>query len=268
MLNFKSLAEGLFLEVSKNDPIPELNRKQNNLGIFLIGHPAAGKSTFFSNFIKPKQKNVKHFSSDDLSVLRRKAAGEEEQLTKYKPGTSVVMRKYLRNFLSSGNNFVMDTTGENKENVKIVFEEAKKHEYDIIFIHLLTPAPKAVQRIKQRQKQGDQDYDDSDIPSDSDEFAGFDVETLKKKDQPDPRPPTEMPYAKDLYTKEKTHLNNFDSTKIFSTKQSRDLMRRYGSWNHDSYYLTVDVGDGEFWFFKYENGELLMRKGSKYVPIN
>ena len=55
-------------ESSKNDPIPELNRIQEKLGIVLLGIPGAGKSTFARKRILPFQKNIKTFSTDDVSL--------------------------------------------------------------------------------------------------------------------------------------------------------------------------------------------------------
>jgi GTPase SAR1 family protein len=38
-------------EYSKNDPIPEINRMKEKLGIVLLGLPGSGKSTFANKFI-------------------------------------------------------------------------------------------------------------------------------------------------------------------------------------------------------------------------
>ena len=46
-------------EHSKNDPIPEINRMQEKLGIILLGLPGSGKSTFAS-LVTHKFKMSKH----------------------------------------------------------------------------------------------------------------------------------------------------------------------------------------------------------------
>lgn len=269
-MEFAELAESLFLEVSKNDPIPELNRKSEKLGIFLIGHSGAGKSTYFKNHIKPKIQNVKVFSSDDISVLRRKKDDEEDQLRKRKSGTSVVVRDWLLNFLNTGNNFVWDTTGENEQNIKPVFELARNYGYDLIFIHLLTPAPEAVERVRQRNKTGEFDDTELDIPKDKEEFAGFDRETLKKLKQKDIQPETGMEYVMDLYGVDPEEIERgvFNvEDKVLSTTQSKKLLNTYGDYPYDNYYLVVYVGDYEYLYLKYENGELKVRKGDRYEAV-
>lgn len=68
----KKFIEYISEEVSKNDPIPEINRIKNGIGIILLGTPGSGKSTFINNFILPKNSSFKKFSTDDVSLLYTK----------------------------------------------------------------------------------------------------------------------------------------------------------------------------------------------------
>jgi len=63
--NFQKFNE----EYSKNDPIPEINRMKEKLGIILLGLPGSGKSTFANRFIIPHNPNIRTFSTDDVSYM-------------------------------------------------------------------------------------------------------------------------------------------------------------------------------------------------------
>ena len=54
-------------ENSKNSPIPELYQS-NKLGIIMLGLPGSGKSTFAREVILPINRNIKIFSTDDVSL--------------------------------------------------------------------------------------------------------------------------------------------------------------------------------------------------------
>jgi predicted kinase len=58
------------VEKSKNDPIPEIYN--DKLCIILLGAPGVGKSTFINNYILTKNKNIKVFSTDDISLILTK----------------------------------------------------------------------------------------------------------------------------------------------------------------------------------------------------
>jgi predicted ABC-type ATPase len=118
-------------ESSKNDPIPELNRIQERLGIVLLGIPGAGKSTFARKRILPFQKNIKTFSTDDVSLRFTKDP------SKYHIGSAELNIEYLKNFMDSGQNFVYDTTGANDKSVFEICNKAKKSGYHLIFILVL-----------------------------------------------------------------------------------------------------------------------------------
>ena len=118
-------------ESSKNDPIPELNRIQERLGIVLLGIPGAGKSTFAKKRILPFQKNIKTFSTDDVSLRFTKDP------SKYHIGSAELNIEYLKNFMDSGQNFVYDTTGANDKSVFEICNKAKKSGYHLIFILVL-----------------------------------------------------------------------------------------------------------------------------------
>ena len=145
-------------ESSKNDPIPELNRIQEKLGIVLLGIPGAGKSTFARKRILPFQKKIKTFSTDDVSLRFTKDP------SKYHIGSAELNIEYLKNFMNSGQNFVYDTTGSNDKAVFEVCNKAKRYGYHLIFILVLVDLDTAKkQNIKRSELGGhmaDEDYID------------------------------------------------------------------------------------------------------------
>jgi predicted ABC-type ATPase len=145
-------------ELSKNDPIPELNRIQNKLGIILLGIPGAGKSTFAKKRIMPLQKNIKSFSTDDVSLKFTKDP------SKYHMGSAELNIGYLKKYISTGQNFIYDTTGANDRSVFEVCKLAKNEDYKLIFILVLIDLESAKkQNIKRGELGGhmaDQEYID------------------------------------------------------------------------------------------------------------
>ena len=143
-------------EWSKNDPIPELTRESEKLGIILLGVPGSGKSTFANTYIKPHNKNIKMFSTDDVSLLFTKDS------SKYHMGSSELNLKYLDNYIQTGQNFVYDTTGSNQQGVFKVSKTARKVGYKLIFILLLTDLETAKRQNMMRGQKGghmaDEDY--------------------------------------------------------------------------------------------------------------
>ncbi len=119
-------------ELSKNDPIPELSRANSRLGIILFGPPAVGKSTFFKNYILPRCKNLKSFSSDDISFL---ITGDHNDR---KSGSSLLTVKKLKNYIKTGQNYVYDTTGKDDSNILSICDISRKFKYKIIFIHVFS----------------------------------------------------------------------------------------------------------------------------------
>ena len=125
--NFQKFNE----EHSKNDPIPEINRMQEKLGIVLLGLPGSGKSTFAKSFIKPHNPNIKTFSTDDVSYMFTR------DKSKYYSGASEMNIKSLKSYMRIGQNFIYDTTGSNDINVFEITKEARKHGYRLLFILIL-----------------------------------------------------------------------------------------------------------------------------------
>jgi predicted ABC-type ATPase len=143
-------------EWSKNDPIPELTRESEKLGIILLGVPGSGKSTFANTYIKPHNRNIKMFSTDDVSLLFTKDS------SKYHMGSSELNLKYLDNYIQTGQNFVYDTTGSNQQGVFKVSKTARKVGYKLVFILLLTDLETAKRQNMMRGQKGghmaDEDY--------------------------------------------------------------------------------------------------------------
>ena len=117
-------------EVSKNDPIPEIQRI-DKLGIILLGTPGIGKSTFIKNFISPKRGDIKVFSTDDVSLTMTKSPDV------YYPKASELNLDRLLTFIESGKPFIYDTTGTNLQNIERIWRESKSNDFTTIFIHLI-----------------------------------------------------------------------------------------------------------------------------------
>lgn len=116
--------------ISKNHPIQELDIKEK-LGIVLLGTPGSGKSTFTKNVILPINRNIKSFSTDDVSL---RLSGDPKI---YNKRASRLNLSYLDNYIKTGQNFIYDTTGANQAAVFDVCKQAYKNGYRIIFILLL-----------------------------------------------------------------------------------------------------------------------------------
>ena len=141
-------------EVSKNDPIPEVLRYSNGLGIILLGTPGAGKSTFINNFIMPRNLKFKSFSTDDVSLMFTKDP------QKYYQGSSDLNIERLLLFLKSGQNFIYDTTGAQDKNVFDIVKSSRKFGYKIIFIQVIVDIETAKRQNLQRNRTVDEHYID------------------------------------------------------------------------------------------------------------
>ena len=144
-------------EFSKNDPIPEINMKER-LGIILLGIPGAGKSTFVEKAITKRNRNIKSFSTDDISF---KFTGDRN---KFHPSSAELNITYLKNYISTGQNFIYDTTGANDRAVFDVCKQANKNNYKIIFVLILIDLNTAKKQNAMRGERGghtaDEDYID------------------------------------------------------------------------------------------------------------
>ena len=138
-------------EWSKNDPIPELNKK-SKLGIILLGAPGVGKSTFVKNFIHPRNFNIKTFSTDDVSLMFTKDPNA------YHKGSSELNLNRLRGFMKSGQSFIYDTTGTQEENIINITQKARENGYDVIFIHIIAPLDVSIKQNLGRDRQVPEDY--------------------------------------------------------------------------------------------------------------
>ena len=198
-------------EYSKNDPIPEINRMKEKLGIILLGLPGSGKSTFANRFIVPHNPNIKTFSTDDVSYMFTK------DKSKYYKGASELNITSLKNYMKSGQNFIYDTTGSNDINVFEVTRDAHKYGYKIMFILIL-----------------------------------IDVDTAKSQNRK--RGMTGGHLADDEY------IDHVYSTQLMTTKSYLKYVKP------DSFYVVLNK-DGNYKYYKYDNGELKKRKVDKYVSF-
>ena len=198
-------------EYSKNDPIPEINRMQEKLGIVLLGLPGSGKSTFAKRFIVPHNPNTKTFSTDDVSYLFTK------DKSKFHTGSTELNIKSLKSYMKSGNNFIYDTTGSNDINVFEVTRDAHKLGYKIIFILILIDIDTAKSQNKKRGMTGGHLVDDD-------------------------------------------YIDYVYSTQLQTTKNYLKYIKP------DNFYVVLNK-DGNYKYYKFDNGELKKRKVDKYVSF-
>jgi predicted kinase len=149
-----SFYEFIYEEFSKNDPVPEISRQKSKLGIILLGLPGAGKSTFIKDFILPRNSQFKSFSTDDVSLLYTKDPN------KYHEKSSILNIEKLSKFITTGQNFIYDTTGAHERNIFRIVNEARKQKYTVIFIQLISDVETAKQRNLSRQRVVSDEYID------------------------------------------------------------------------------------------------------------
>jgi len=138
-------------EHSKNDPIPEINR-ENKLSIILLGAPGVGKSTFITNNILSKNRNIKIFSTDDISLTFTKDPNV------YKSNSSELNIKRLMSYIKTGRSYIYDTTGTQKDNITNVILESKKYDYTIILIQIMGTLDLSIKQNKMRNRTVPFDY--------------------------------------------------------------------------------------------------------------
>jgi predicted ABC-type ATPase len=198
-------------EYSKNDPIPEINRMKEKLGIVLLGLPGSGKSTFANRFITPHNKNIKTFSTDDVSYMFTK------DKSKFHKGSSELNITSLKSYIRSGQNFIYDTTGSNDIGVFEVTRDAHKYGYKIMFILILIDIETAKSQNKKRGMTGGHTADDDYI---------------------------DYVYSNQLQT-------------------TRNYLKYV---KPDAFYVVLNK-DGNYKYYKFDNGELKKRKVDKYVSF-
>lgn len=150
------LLEQILVEVSKNDPIPEITRMKDHLAIIVVGPPASGKSTFVNNFIMPRNPDIKSFNPDDVYSL---ITGDPTR-SKNIPGVDDVglTSKYLESYIRSGKNFVYDSTGNTVPRIQGIINLARENNYIVIICHLFAPKHIGSARNQQRIRHVDEDY--------------------------------------------------------------------------------------------------------------
>jgi predicted ABC-type ATPase len=201
----------MITEHSKNNPIPEINKMKEKLGIVLLGLPGSGKSTFAKNFIATHNQNIKTFSTDDVSYLFTK------DKSKFHVGSSELNINSLKYYMKSGQNFIYDTTGSNDINIFEVTTDARNYGYKIMFILILIDVDTAKSQNKKRAITGGHLADDE-------------------------------------------YIDNVYSSQLKTTKSYLKYIKP------DSFYVVLNK-DGNYKYYKFDNGELKKRKVDKYVSF-
>jgi len=219
-------------EVSKNEPIPEIIGIDRGLAIFLIGSPGIGKSYFVKNHIHTKNRNIKDFSTDDVSLLYTKDPnvyyrGKELPDGSRTPNASEMNLRKMEKFMETGQNFIYDTTGAGKEftdkgfeHIKEIFDNAKSNGYKIVFIHLLSTLETSIKQDQLRDRHVEPHY-------------------------------IQWAYAKQMG-------GEIDGQKVEGN------MQRYKALNPDAYYLVTSI-DKKYKFYKFIDGKLAVRKNDRYI---
>jgi predicted kinase len=228
----KEYNQFLLEEVSKNEPIPEIIGVDRGLAVFLIGAPGIGKSYFVKNHIHSKNRNIKDFSTDDVSLLYTKDPNvyykgrEKEEGGRTKNASQLNLLK-MDKFMKTGQNFIYDTTGSGKEytdrgyeHIKEIYDSARENGYKIVFIHLLSTLQTSIEQDKLRDRHVDPNY-------------------------------IQWAYAKQ-------QGGEVDGVKVEGNIQ------RYKSLNPDAYYLVTSI-DQKYKFYKFIDGKLAVRKNDRYV---
>ena len=139
-------------EHSKNDPIKEITNNNGKIAIVLMGSPGVGKSFFIENYILNKNRNIKIFSTDDVSLTLNKDPN------KYHKGSSELNIKRLKMYARNGGSFIFDTTGTHRESVSEIVELTKENNYDLIFIHIMGTLDMSIRQNSKRERNVDIDY--------------------------------------------------------------------------------------------------------------
>jgi intein/homing endonuclease/predicted kinase len=103
-------------------------------------------STFAKNYITDKNRNIKIFSTDDVSLTMSKNPNI------YHKGSSELNLRKLSMFIKSGGSFIYDTTGVKKENVESVTKEARDNGYNVVYIHLVGTLDLSLKQNLQRER--------------------------------------------------------------------------------------------------------------------
>jgi predicted kinase len=114
--------------------------------IFMIGAPAAGKST-------TRQKLFPTYPVIDPDEIKKGLDGYDPK----KPWlvhsqSKKISREMFVSYLEKGVSFVYDTTGGNVERMTKEIGEAKEKGYQIILLHVSAPLNECLKRNRQRER--------------------------------------------------------------------------------------------------------------------
>jgi len=139
----------IFEEFSKNDPIKEARDGVKTMFV-LAGVPGVGKSTFIKNSFYLK--DVKSFSSDDISLLIHKDPNIHD------PKSGEWNRKRMITFMKTGQSFIYDTTGAYVEHILEISKQAMLNDYRLVFIYLVAPLETSLKQNMARDRQAEEDF--------------------------------------------------------------------------------------------------------------
>ena len=141
--------------VLKNEEEALKNIKADKKMLVIDGLPGSGKSTIINSILK-NDKNLYYTpDSDDIKAMFAQVYrnGEGADLV-HRASSTILKKEILPRVFKQGKNLIYQTTG-GSVNINNIILQAKKHGYQIDFIHINTPKDLSVQRsISRFEKTG------------------------------------------------------------------------------------------------------------------
>lgn len=161
------------LEGSGTGAIPQVNQMRSGLAVFVFGPPMSGKTTFVRSYLgsptnttvsadkdvlpgssirTPYGVDYKLFNSDTVSTLSTRDPSVR------RAGSTEITKKLVLNYISTGKNFVHDSTGNNVSGVQELVEACRNNGYKVLFIHVISDEDFAYARGANRPRAVSDDY--------------------------------------------------------------------------------------------------------------
>lgn len=114
--------------------------------VFLIGPPAAGKST-------TRQKLYPEYIVIDPDEIKKTLPGyDPKNPSKVHTLSKILARKQFEKAIAGNKSFVYDTTGGNKERMLREMQEARERGFQIVILQVTCPLEECLKRNKARER--------------------------------------------------------------------------------------------------------------------
>lgn len=122
------------------------NQPPQKEAVFLVGPPAAGKST-------TRQKLYPDYLVIDPDEIKKTLPGyDPKNPSKVHTLSKIIARKQFEEAISGDTSFVYDTTGGNKARMGREMEEARQKGFTIIILQVTCPLEECLKRNRQRER--------------------------------------------------------------------------------------------------------------------